>query len=50
MNARSQQNSVNDGKINKLNFLWVYLASINFSCVNDPSAAWKVVETLYLLG
>ena len=33
-------------KFNKLNFLWVYLASINFSCVNNPSAACKVVETL----
>ena len=35
-------------KFDKLNFLWVYLASINFSFVNNPSAAYKVVETLYL--
>ena len=31
-------------KLYKLNFLWVYLASINFSFVNNPSAACKVVE------
>ena len=35
-------------KLNKFNFLWVYLASINLSCVNNPSVACKVVETLYL--
>ena len=34
-------------KFNRLNFLRVYLASMNFSCVNYPSAACKVVETLY---
>ena len=28
---------------------WVYLASISFSCVNNPSSVCKVVETLYLL-
>ena len=33
---------------NKFNLLWIYLATINFSCVNNPSAAWKVVETPYL--
>ena len=35
-------------KFKKLNFLWVFLDSINFSCLNNPSAACKVVETLYL--
>ena len=33
-------------KFNKLT-LWVYLALMNFSCVNNPIAACKVVETLY---
>ena len=47
MNVRSQQNSVNDGKFNKFNLLWLYLASRNISCLNNPSEACKVVETLY---
>ena len=34
---------------NKLNFVRVYLASIIGSCVNHPSAAGKVVKTLYSL-
>ena len=35
-------------KFNKVNLLWVYLVSIRISCVNNPSAACKVVEALYL--
>ena len=35
-------------KFNKFNFMWVYLASIGFSCVTNPIAAFKEVETLYL--
>ena len=46
MNARWQQNSVNDGEVNKFNFLRVYLAPIIFSSGNNPSVACKVVETL----
>ena len=34
MNARLRQNSVNDVKIQKVKFLLVYLASLNFSFVN----------------
>ena len=37
-------NIVNDGKFNKIKLLWVYLSSINFSSVNNPSAVCKVVE------
>ena len=44
MNRRLCQNIVNDGKFNKIKLLWVYLSSINFSSVNNPSAACKVVE------
>ena len=47
-NTRSQQNSVNDGKIQKVKYFGVYLTSINFACVNSPSATCTVVETLYL--
>ena len=35
-------------KFNMFNFLWVYLASISFYGVNKPSAACKIIETLYL--
>ena len=28
-------------KFNKFNFLWVYLATIFFSCSNIPSAAYE---------
>ena len=35
-------------KFSRLNFLWANLPSIIFSCVNNPSTACKVVETLYL--
>ena len=36
-------------KLNKFNFVWVFFVLIIFSCVNNPSAACKVVETLYSL-
>ena len=49
MNARLQQNSEMIVIFNKFNFGWLYLSSINYSCVHNPSAACKVVETLYLL-
>ena len=29
-------------KINKFNWLWVYLALINFSCVDNSTVAYKV--------
>ena len=35
-------------KFNNLIFLWVYLASLNFSSVNNLSAACEVMETFYL--
>ena len=34
-------------KTQEVEFLWVYLALINFSGLNIPSSACKVVETLY---
>ena len=42
MNARLQQNTVNDGKKKKK--IGVYLTSIIFSCVNNPCAVFKVVD------
>ena len=36
-------------KFNKFNFVCIKLASINLFCVNHPSAACKLVGTLYSL-
>ena len=38
-NTRSQQNSVNDGKIQKVRFFVAIFSFNKFSCVNYPSAA-----------
>ena len=45
MNARSQQNSVNDGKIQEINFV-VGCFNKFFLCYK-PSVSCKVVKTLY---
>ena len=48
MNARLQQNSVNDNEIQKVIFILGIFRFNKFSCVTHYSAAGKVVETLCL--
>ena len=48
MNARLQKNSVNDGNIKQVKFCMGIFSFNEFFCVNNPSEACEVVETLYL--
>ena len=47
MNAILQKNSVNDGTIQWVFFVGIFTFT-KVSCVDNPSAGCKVVETLYL--
>ena len=46
--ALATTSAINLKLCHRLNFLGVYLATINSSSVNYPSAACKMVETPYL--